>query len=78
MEWLQTITMSTAANHTTHLEHGGILQHVGQYEEADLGASDERVIQSLALAIPHRHLHVAQLAVHVVLRLHQLAPVQLP
>jgi len=57
------------------LEHRRVLKHVGQYEKADFAATDEDIFQLGHSSVPVRDRDVGHLAVHVVLRLQQFAPV---
>jgi len=59
------------------LEHRGVLEHVGQYEEADLGAADVDVLQVGGASVAVGDRDLGHLAVHVVLRLDELAAVHL-
>jgi len=59
------------------LEHRGIFQHVGQYEESDLGAANVDVLQVGGASVSVGHRDLGHLAVHVVLRLDEFAAVHL-
>ena len=59
------------------LEHGGVLEHVGENHEPDLGAADVDVLQLRHPPVPVGHRHARHLAVHVVLGLDQLPAVHL-
>ena len=59
------------------LQHRGVLQHVREDEEADLGAPDVDVLQLGHPPVPVGHGDARHLAVHVVLGLDQLASINL-
>ena len=59
------------------LQHRGVLEHVGEDQEADLGAPDVNVLQLGHPPVPVGHGHARHLAVHVVLGLDQLASINL-
>ena len=59
------------------LYHGGVLEHVGQDEEANLGAPDVDVLEIGHLPVPVGDGDLRHLAVHVVLGLDEAAPVHL-
>ena len=66
---------SSSAAHV--LEHRGVLEHVGEDHEADLGAPDVDMLQLGHAPVPVGHRHARHLAVHVVLSLDQLSAVYL-
>ena len=59
------------------LQHRGVLEHVGEDEEADLGAPDVNVLQLGHSPVPVGHGDARHLAVHVVLGLDKLASINL-
>lgn len=57
------------------LEHRSVLQHIWQYEEPYLRAPDVHILQRSDSAIPVRDTHDGHLAIHVILRFYEFAPV---
>ena len=59
------------------LEHGGVLQHVGEDDESDLRATDEDLFELRDATVASCHRDVDHLTVHVVLRLEEFPAVHL-
>lgn len=59
------------------LQHGRVLQHVWQDQEADLASTDVDLLELSHAAVPVGYGYVGHLTVHVVLSLNQLATVHL-
>lgn len=57
------------------LEHGRVLQHVGQYEKPNLRPTNVDILQIGGSTVPEGDGDLGHLAVHVVLRLDQLSAI---
>ena len=59
------------------LEQRRLLQNVGKNDVADAAAANKHVLQFRELSVARPHRHARELAVHVILRPHQVASVLL-